>query len=102
MTVTAVVSLTTNQEDMPELKKLVKATMSIFDKQSGFISKRLLENENHDKLLQIIEWDSKESAVACMSSKDWSSQEAVMFMQYIQSGKARMLPENYKAVDNNG
>lgn len=95
MPVTAVVTLQTSKEDMPELKKHAINAMSIFDKQAGFISKRLLESENHEKLLQIVEWESKEFAMACMMSSDWQSPKAVAFMQFIESGKATMIPENY-------
>ncbi len=98
MTVTAVVTLQTSQAHMPELKKHATEAMSIFDKQAGFISKRLLESENHEKLLQIIEWESKEDATVCMMSPDWQSRQAVEFMNFIQYGKATMSPDNYEDV----
>ncbi len=93
--ITAIVEMKTDKENMGELIKLAQSTMHIFDKQPGFISKRLLKSSDSQKLVQIIEWQGAEDAQACMTSSDWQSSEATAFMLYIQSGKATMNPENY-------
>ncbi len=88
----------TDSNNMEQLIALAQATMHIFDKQPGFISKKLLKSSDGQKLVQIIEWKSLEDAQACMMSSDWQSAEASAFMQYIQSGKASMNPENFVQV----
>ena len=96
--ITAIVTLETTAENMPKLTVLARATMHIFDKQEGFISKKLLQNEAGTKLVQIIEWESADAAMACMTSSDWQTQEALNFMEFIASGRATMNPENYVTV----
>jgi heme-degrading monooxygenase HmoA len=92
--ITAMVEMKTDEGSIEELIRLAMATMHIFDKQKGFISKKLLKNSDNNKLIQIIEWQSIEDAQACMMSSDWQCPEAIAFMQFIQSGKTTMSPEN--------
>lgn len=96
--ITAIVEMKTDSKNMEELIRLAQATMHIFDKQPGFISKKLLKSSDGQKLVQIIEWESPQHAQACMMSSDWQSPEADAFMQFIQSGKASMNPENFVTV----
>lgn len=96
--ITAIVEMKTDPKNMDELIKLAQATMGIFDKQPGFVSKKLLKSSDDEKLVQMIEWQSTEDAQACMMSSDWQSPEAGAFMQFVQSGKATMNPENFVTV----
>lgn len=96
--ITAIVEMKTEAKNMSELVELAQATMHIFDKQKGFLSKKLLKSTDNQKLIQVIEWQSAEDAQACMMSSDWQAPEASAFMQFIQSGKASMNPENFETV----
>lgn len=51
--VTAIVEMKTDAKNMDELVKLAKSTMHIFDKQPGFISKKLLKSSDEKKLSSI-------------------------------------------------
>lgn len=93
--ITAVVSFSVSPNDIDELLKLTEKTQGIFKKQEGFISSRLLVSQDKKSLMQIIEWESLEDSLNCMKSSDWESSESKEFMEFIDSGKASMKPENF-------
>ena len=95
---TVIVTMDCEPDDQDELINVAKQTEGIFARQPGFISSALHRKGDGTRVLQYLQWESKEANDACMASSDWQDGTADAFMAFIHSGKATMDPADYEVV----
>lgn len=78
--------------------KMSKASTDIFRKQPGLIELKSLLAENETHISTYIAWDSQQSHLNCMESKDFAG-VTVDWTKYMKEGKIRFELETYLEMD---
>lgn len=78
--------------------KMSKASTDIFRKQPGLIELKSLLAENETHISTYITWDSQQSHLNCMESKDFTG-VTVDWTKYMKEGKIRFELETYLEMD---
>ena len=98
--VTNVIVVTEADDDVwDDVVKMYANSMSVFEKQKGFLGGTVLKSQDSKKLIGVLQWESKEDHLACLTSPDWQQlTDADKWFQLMESGKIRMQPEVYGVI----
>jgi heme-degrading monooxygenase HmoA len=98
--VTNVIVITEAAEEVyEEVVKLYESSMSIFEKQKGFLGGTVLKSADTNKLVGVLQWQSRADHEACLQSPVWQGlKDAPRWFELMESGKIKTQPEVYTVL----
>ena len=96
--ITVMVIMEVAPADQAELIELALASQRTMAAQPGFIAGALHRGEDGTRVVQYLQWESREAHAACMASPDWNNEDARRFMVLFDSGRATMNVQTYDVI----
>lgn len=97
--VTVMVIMETAAENLNELLEISLANQATFAAQPGFVSAALHRGAEDTRLVQYLQWESREAHEACTGSPDWDNEVGRAFVEFFRSGRGRMNAQIYRVVE---
>ena len=92
-----------DRETTAPLEAHARLGLERFPDLEGFVSGTLHRSADGQRIVQYLQWESKESYQACIDSPTWDDLDSTReFMRIIRSGAATMDVRVYEVVDLSG